>query len=710
MRVLVDLADRPGGPFIVVSASGIDQDERPVRWTAGRRLLVAADEPIADEEASALAESVDRGGAGAAEVERYGRLLFEAAFGTETWRRLVTAAAGQPCLELAIRGGDDREQGTSSALQALRWEAVHDGTAHVAAKGTVPGTGRREGNGQARRPLPVGIVRLVPATAPDAGQDQAAGLMPIRHIPRVLFAIGSRLTDPRVRSGAEFMGILRHLERNGGSIQPRLLQSASAESLAAELHRFEPDVLHMIGHGRWFPHDDCVKLQLCDESGADDWVTAARLLGILDEAAHLPKVVVLSACQTASAGRGDDPVNALPFAARLVAGGVPVVVAMAGDISDTACRVFTRALTQAIGEGVPLADAVIRGRRAAFHARPDLDSTDWMLPAIFLAVHLPGDTSLVEVAAINAARERVLDLELAKEPVFCGRADFIAAMDRLLDWDDPLKVLVALTPDASKRYGGMRLLQELAARAVRAGRLPVLLGPYDMDQPADLAGFAEDLGEKLDLIRENLAIQPRPNGIAAVAASAKPGPLATAIRAAFDDLVADLPEDDPVRASPRPRTVLLCHRVDQWGDDALAGLLAMLGRPGVGSSGAHRVPVVLTGANAGQLAEKARGGRLDGVPWAKVAPLGRLRSDDEDPEDILAYQWWLLNPPAGSDVYAPKRGLDPSWHRMMRGAMSKASALYDAEALFGWADTATPFIFTRNNDGDMLDGYLRAAR
>jgi len=164
-----------------------------------------------------------------------------------------------------------------------------------------------------------------------------------------------------------------------------------------------------------------------------------------------------------------------------------------------------------------------------------------------------------------------------------------------------------------------------------------------------------------------------------------------------------------VRIGPEPRTVLLCHRVDQWGDGALAGLLAMLGRPGLGSSGAHRVPVVLTGADDGRLAE-ARQGRLNGAVWARFAPLGLFRSDDEDPEDILAYQWWLLNPPEGTDVYAPRRGLDPAWHRMLRREMRNAKTLYDAEALFGWADTATPFIFTRNNDRDMLQGYLGVAQ
>ena len=194
----------------------------------------------------------------------------------------------------------------------------------------------------------------------------------------------------------------------------------------------------------------------------------------------------------------DDPVNALPFAARLVAGGVPVVVAMAGDISDTACRVFTRALTQAIGEGVPLADAVIRGRRAAFHARPDLDSTDWMLPAIFLAEHLSGGTSLVDTTAINAAKDRILDLDLAREPVFCGRAEFIAAMDRLLDWDDPLNVLVAYTPGRSQAVRR----HEAAAGAGcprGAGRAaPGAARPYDEDQPPDRSGFAEALSDKVD--------------------------------------------------------------------------------------------------------------------------------------------------------------------------------------------------------------------
>jgi hypothetical protein len=707
VRVFLDLEHEDGEHFVVITVPGRPASRRlPVRWTAGQRLLVAKDEQIGDAEAAELASAVDASGAHAADLERYGRLLFDAAFPGQTWRQLVEHAATAPYLELAIRGPAE-----SPSPHALRWEALHDGTTAVAAHGTVikPGSPGL---------LPVGIVRLVPAALPLI-QNVPGWLPSVNRIPRVLYAVGSRLTDPRVRAGAEFMGILRHLERKGGSIQPRVLQSASAESLTRELERFQPDVLHVIGHGRLFAEEQCVKLQLRAESpgGGEDWLTAGQLLGLFEAADHIPKAVVLSACQTASApvhGSQDNPVNALPFAARLVAGGVPIVVAMAGDISDTACRVFTRSLTQAISDGVPVADAVINGRGAAFKKRPDLDSTDWALPAVFLAEQLPPDIRLVDTAEIKAMRQRILDLNLGWDPVFCGRGEFIDAMDRLLDGFDPLNALIAYTQDPAKSYGGLRLLQELAARAVRAGCFPVLLGPYDQDPPPNRARFAADLSDKLADIRANLGLPQQEDRIVTVAESdAKPLHLVAAIREALEDLVASFAAADPADATPRPRVVLLCHRVDRWVDDidhldALDDLLRMLGPKGL-SPGASPVPVVLTGADTGALGTYRH--EKHGAAWAAFLPLGRFRDADDDPEDILAYQWWLLNPPAGTPVYAVRRGADPSWQKMLRWAMR--NVIYDETELFGFAKAAADHFFTVGMDADIMSGYemtLKAAK
>ena len=190
----------------MITAPGRSAPGPPVRWTAGHRLLVAKDEQISDTEAAALASSVDASGAHAADLERYGRLLFKAAFYEETWRQLVADAATEPCLELAMRGPAGSGQ---PSPHALRWEALHDGSTAIAARGTAikPGSPGL---------LPVGIVRLVPPAVPLI-QNNPGSLSPVNRIPRVLYAIGSRLTDPRVRAGAEFMGILRHLERKGRS-------------------------------------------------------------------------------------------------------------------------------------------------------------------------------------------------------------------------------------------------------------------------------------------------------------------------------------------------------------------------------------------------------------------------------------------------------------------------------------------------------------
>jgi hypothetical protein len=256
MRAFLDLESRDGGHAVCVRVPGGEKWERAVRWTGGGRLLVYRDDAISDEDAAAISARVEQGSAAVQELARYGGLLFEAAFGEETWRELVERSAGEPYLELAIRGDDGQEPGSAGAIQALHWEGLYDGVTFVAARGTVTRSGRG---------LSVGIVRLVPPANDRAGQTT---LDPIQRIPRVLFAVGSRLTDPKVRPGAEFMGIIRHLERDGGSIQPRVLQSASLPSLTRELARFQPDVLHLIGHGRWFPVAHCLKLQLQPDASA----------------------------------------------------------------------------------------------------------------------------------------------------------------------------------------------------------------------------------------------------------------------------------------------------------------------------------------------------------------------------------------------------------------------------------------------------------
>jgi hypothetical protein len=726
VRVTLDIKSEGGQHSLVVSGPDGPWPDRPVTWLPGK-LLVARDAASAVDQPDRLAQAVeccDTGGdmqkqkEQLGQLERYGALLFEAAFGSDLWQKIL-ATVGADYLEIAVRAAADDNH---AALQALRWEALHDGTGFVAAQGAVYGG----------RNIPVGVVRVIASSGPVSGNAVPGGeaFREITHIPKLLFAVGSHLTDRDVRAGAEFMGIMRRLDRGGGSIRARVLERATRPELVAELAKFKPDVLHLIGHGRRRP-DGQVEVQLRGDSGGTHYAPAEELLSAFAEVGHWPVMVVLSACQTAAAGGGLggnlDRVSPLPFAARLVAGtsasrGVPVVVAMAGDISDTACRVFTQALTTAIGHGVPLGKAVIRGRRAAFYKgagpdadRPAPDSGHWVMPAVFLASHVPDGACLVNTERADAAKLRVNQLGLAVEPVFYGRGSFLTALDRLLDGDDPLNVLVAHASNPAQNFGGTRLLQELGAHAVRSDVLPVLLGDFDFDndQNRDRKGLIDAFKERIDEIRFNLLdLDERDSqAVAAAKAGAKGANLARKIRNDLKQLVDDLDPDDPVRqrAERQPQTILLCRRVDEW-LDALDDFLDLLGPPGL-HGGTTSVPVVLTGAGP-HLLSKARergwtDGEADRTGWIHFEELKRFSAPDE--EDILAYQWWLLNPPAqlsgDQRAFAPRRGVPDDWKNILRTVLDAIGPVYHDVIYRLAADQ--PTFYASGIDDALLASYAK---
>ena len=511
-----------------------------------------------------------------------------------------------------------------------------------------------------------------------------------------------------MRPGAEFMGIMRRLERGGGMIQPKILDEATLESLRRETQSFRPDIVHLIGHGRR-GIDKQVQLGLRGESAKDDgFVTAQQFLGAIHGGDRTPAIVILSACKTAASQTDASPhVNAMPFAAQLVAGGIPIVVAMAGDIEDTACRVFTRALTSAIGNGVTLGKAVVSGRRAAFYDRVYY-SADWIMPTVFVAEDDLMDIRLFNTRRAEAARTLIQKLGLSHvqdKSVFCGREEFFPAMDRLLDgvFDAPY-ALVASTPGKDKHYGGTRLLRELGARAVRTGVLPILLGPYDPDPPTSLASLAEKLSIAIGDARAALGVGKATGRLDYIRDGVRPPDLADAIRADLDQVVQALDPDDPVRTRPAdlPQVVLLCHRVDKW-QAAFGGLLDMLGPRGLRGSG-RRIPVVMTGAEIDAL-ENGRDGSRRIACSALFLTFGRLATTDD--RDLLAYQWWLLNPPDGTPAYALKRNASPVWREWFRHSL-ELDPVYPGARLYKTAEIDNGY-FISDSDEDLLARYVESA-
>ncbi|HEY3262907.1 MAG TPA: CHAT domain-containing protein, partial [Pseudonocardiaceae bacterium] len=377
------------------------------------------------------------------DVLRYGRWLFECLL-APAWPAIMRldGVARDRSVELALRWrGRD--------LHHLVWESMHDGEATLA--------------GHPR--LLVAVSRLVRATG-----ATPQPVVTITGIPRVLFAAGARLTDPVIRPGAMFMGLLRALDASG-QCQAQAVQAVSIDDLQQACASFRPDVVHLVAHGVLLA-DGRAALMLRDGAGGQREADANALISALS-AAGLPTAVVLSACNTAT------PTDAASLAAQLVEAGVPVVSAMAGEVSELACRLYTRRLALAVHEGLPVVEASAEGRRAALLSSPAPSTElDWALPAVFLAETVDPRQRIVDSTQARRLIGLAERLDLRREPVFIGREDIVAAADRLVEPGNAVGALAVLAPGSTGRLGGTRLLREIGWRMLRAGHLPLLLGPY----------------------------------------------------------------------------------------------------------------------------------------------------------------------------------------------------------------------------------------
>lgn len=622
--------------------------------------LPAAHEPHAtlcagDREAITELLSGIRSGSGKPDnVSRYGRWLFECLL-APAWPAICAdqPVGGDGAVEIALRWPVD-----SCDLHRLVWEAMHDGIAPLAALAN----------------RVIAITRLVPAPVPD--------LQTITGIPRALFATSVKLTDPTIRPGAMFMGLLRGFDASG-RCRARAVQAVSDEDLGRHCAEFVPDLVHIVAHGVLLD-DGRGALMLRGDNGSEKETDATALMAALTTNGTRPKAVILSACNTGSAGESaSDPTDAAPLAAELVAAGIPVVSAMAGEIGESACRLYTRRLADAVHEGQPVVAASAHGRRAALVANVAPSANiDWALPSLYLAEDLDPTQPMVDPTRANLLVKLANVLRLRQDPVFIGRQDILDMVDQAMDPTEEIGVVAVLSSGATSRLGGTRLLQEIGWRLLRAGHMPVLLGPYAKKpvQTTFPRGMVYEILRQIVTITEHLEVDPfvpytlaETLGLAgyqaAVAKLADLGPVpargeirADLIRfrdnestmdaeqvrgllagdlATLAELVADYGEP----FGPHTRVVLLCDDVHAWAppiSDTPSGLDCLLGMLSASGLGQLRrpVPVILTGSRTVDCGRVLEEWCSNTQPWLRVSSLGELAAD----EAVLGYQWVLLHP------------------------------------------------------------------
>lgn len=416
----------------------------------------------------------------ATDIERLGKYLFATLIGDQWLGQMIDPAGPRTPFELALTFSP-----SDVTMNRLPWEMMCSRDFFLAA-----------------HPL-ISIMRYV------SGVEHR--LEHVESPPRVLFVVGTNMSDDAIRPGAEYLGLLRSLRFNRMSLKHHLLLEATPASLAAAVKDFRPTVVHFICHGKPTAQGNGVLLMMSDERlGETKEMSADAVFELLSyqlpatqtEPARTvwPQIVVLNACYTASGGGAAaseaNDLNlqeagqvATPFAVHLVQRGIPVVVGMGGRIADWACRLFTRCLYLSMLDSGDLVYSTATGRRAGIiGSGPEVRTTvDWALPVLFISEGVTEPRLVIErqVPPVNWLELAILH-EKPDYPAFCGRIDVFQVFDRLLSDAPELRdfriVAVAIKEadsDPEKpyeaRFGRTRLLREMAAKAARDEHVPILI-------------------------------------------------------------------------------------------------------------------------------------------------------------------------------------------------------------------------------------------
>ena len=162
-----------------------------------------------------------------------------------------------------------------------------------------------------------------------------------------------------------------------GLVQLEFLDHAIASEIREKLRRYQPHIVHFIGHGAF--KDDKAYLVIEDDERRfrliNDRTFREFFLG-----SDSTKLVVLNACQSAASSSTQPMVGLAP---NLVRRGLPAVVAMQYSIYDDTAIKFSREFYRALAVGFPVDTAISEARRGIY-IDCGAETRDWGTPVLFM--------------------------------------------------------------------------------------------------------------------------------------------------------------------------------------------------------------------------------------------------------------------------------------------------------------------------------------
>lgn len=162
-----------------------------------------------------------------------------------------------------------------------------------------------------------------------------------------------------------------------GLVRLTLLQSATLSALRRQLNEDTYHIFHFIGHGAFDVHTQEGVLLFEDEQGRSRAVPGQYLTILLRDHPSL-RLVLLNACESAHSAIGDPFIG---VAQQLVHGGLPAVIAMQFEISDTAAIILADEFYHMIARGRPVEYALAESRKAIYTSEKEVE---WGTPVLYM--------------------------------------------------------------------------------------------------------------------------------------------------------------------------------------------------------------------------------------------------------------------------------------------------------------------------------------
>lgn len=193
-----------------------------------------------------------------------------------------------------------------------------------------------------------------------------------------------------------------------GLLSLKRLKNPTLNELEQSFRQESHHILHFIGHGGLDSETGNGLLLFTDENGRGREVPREALSALVHDYRRTLRLAVLNACEGARASRTD------PFAGvaqDLVRQGIPAVVAMQFEITDSAAISFAQGLYAAVADGYPVDAALAKTRKAIYLAGHELE---WGTPVLYMR---SSDGQIFDIDPVAAPAEQVAPPIVPEAPV-----------------------------------------------------------------------------------------------------------------------------------------------------------------------------------------------------------------------------------------------------------------------------------------------------